>query len=273
MRRARRRLDVVRSCTGRVATVAGIAAAACGLFTGDFTSASLLATAAASGTGLMTLRTWKPDGHQRATATVLYLAPGASLATLLLAEQIVPGIHWSEALALTAWSAGTWVMRPARVARRMLCPPVPAEVVPVSVAEEVDGHPAARWWSARVAVEGGAAPDTLLEDIERTGERSMRAVIRSVIPGEPVPDVSVKRLSALMDIPEEDIKVGPVPGRGAAVRRLTIGKPDDTDLPTIWAQRIAPVAMQGSVLTDIRVGRPGTAGTTATVTVGQETDV
>lgn len=259
VQRARRRLDVVRSCTGRVATVAGIAAAAAGLFTGEVAGASLLATAAATGAGLMTLRAWKPDGHQRATASVLYLAPGTSLAALLVAEQVIAGTHWSEALALTVWSAGIWVLRPARVARRMLCPPISAEVVPVPVAEVVDGHPAARWWAQHVTVDGGTAPDTVLEDIEQTGETAMRAVIRSTIPGEPVPDISVRRLSALMDIPEELITIGPVPGRGAARRRLTIGRPEETDITMIWAQRIAPVAMQGSVLTGIRVGRPNLA--------------
>lgn len=257
VRRARRRLDVVRSCTGRVATVAGIAAAACGLFTGDLAGASLLATAAASGAGLVSLRTWKPDGHQRATASVLYLAPGTSLAVLLVAERVIAGTHWSEALALTVWSAGTWVLRPARVARHMLCPPIPAEVVPV--AEEVGHHPASRWWAALVAIEGGAAPGTVLEGIERTGDAAMRAMIRSAIPGEPVPDISLRRLSALMDVPEDLITIGPVPGRGSSVRQLTIGRPEETaDLTTIWAQRIAPVAMQGAILTGIRVGRPNT---------------
>ncbi|MFI6513640.1 hypothetical protein ACIBCT_39055 [Streptosporangium sp. NPDC050855] len=266
-RRARRRLDTVRSATGRAATVAGIAAAAAGLFTGDFTGTALLATAAASGAGLVSLRAWKPGGHQRATASVLYLAPGTSLAALLVAEQMVTGTHWSEALALTVWSAGTWALRPARVARRMLCAPIPAEVVPVSVAEVVDHHPAAHWWTAMAAVDGGVAPSTALEAVERTGERSMRAVIRSTVPGEPVPDISIRRLSALMDVPEEEIAIGPVPGRGASVRRLTIGKPEDADLSTIWAQKIAPLAMPGAVLTDIRVGYPGAAEAAATVTV------
>lgn len=266
--RARRRLDVVRSATGRVATVAGIAAAACGLFTGDLVGVSLAATAAASGAGLMTLRLWKPDGHQRATASMLYLTPGTSLAALLIAEQMVAGTHWGEALALTVWSAGTWVLRPARVARRMLCPPIPASVVPVPVTEVVDHHPAARWWTAMAAVDGGVAPSTALEAIEATGERSMRAVIRSTVPGEPVPDISIRRLSALMDVPEEEIAIGPVPGRGASVRRLTIGKPDEAaDLATLWAKRIAPAAMQGSVLVGMRVGRPGAATTTPS---GQE---
>ncbi|MFE3454999.1 hypothetical protein ACFXJ8_39355 [Nonomuraea sp. NPDC059194] len=266
--RARRRLDAVRSAAGRVATLAGGVAAAVGLFTPAFAGACLLATAALSIIGLGTLRLWKPEGHQKTTATVLYLAPGTALAALLIAEQLVAGIHWGEALALLVWTTATGLLRPARLARRMLCPPPPpAPTTAPAPMEVVDGHPAARWWAQHVAVDGGTAPDTVLEDIERTGETSMRAVIRSAIAGHPVPDISIKRLSALMDVPEEAITIGPVPGRGASVRLLTVGKPDEASDPaTVWAQRIAPTAMPGAVLTGVRVGRPGAGHTTTTST-------
>lgn len=256
--RARRRLDAVRSATGHVATAVGATAAAIGLFTPAVAGESLLATAVLSCAGLATLRLWKPDGHQKATATVMYLAPGVCLSALLLAEQMVAGIHWGEALALAAWTVGTGLMRPARLARQMLCPPPPPVVDLAPVDDMVDGHPAARWWAQRVAVDGGAAPDTVLEGIEQTGALSMRAIIRSVLAGRPVPEVSVKNLSALMDVPEDQIKIGIVPGRGASVRLLTIGKPEEEHNPAaIWAQRIAPAAMPGAVLTGVRVGRPG----------------
>jgi hypothetical protein len=261
---ARRRLDAVRSCAGHVATGLGAIAAAVGLFTADFAGASLMSTAALSVGGLTTLRLWRPDGHQKAVATVLYLTPGAGLAALLIGERIVPGIHWGEALALTAWTAATMVLRPARVARRMMSPaPAPAPASVPAVVEEADDHPAAAWWAQHVAVDGGTAPGTLLEDVERTGERAMRAVIRSAVPGRPVPDVSIRNLSALMDVPEDEISVNPVPGRGASVRLLTVGKPDQEheDAATVWAQRIAPTAMPGAVLTAVRVGRPGTTTT------------
>ncbi|WP_433250425.1 hypothetical protein ACQPYK_04135 [Streptosporangium sp. CA-135522] len=260
--KARRRLAVVRSATGRMATLAGATAAAAGLFTGELTGAALLADAALTLGGLVTLRLWKPQGHQRATASVLYLMPGTSLAALLVAEQVVPGIHWGEALALTVWTAGTWVLRPAGVARRMVCPPAPAPSTDLAPAQEAAyDHPAAQWWAEHVAIDGGAAPATVLDDVQRTGEMSMRAVIRSAAPGCPVPDVSIRHLSALMDIPEDEITITSVPGRGAGVRRLTIGRPDD-DLATIWAKHIAPAAMSGAVLTGVRVGRPGADYTT-----------
>ncbi|MFZ3475462.1 hypothetical protein ACODT4_41320 [Streptomyces sp. 2.9] len=56
---ARRRLDTARSHTGRLATAAGTAAAGAGLFTTALTTESLLATAAATGAGLLVLPTGK----------------------------------------------------------------------------------------------------------------------------------------------------------------------------------------------------------------------
>lgn len=263
VRRARIRLDVVRSATGRLATLAGGTAAAAGLFSGDHTGASLLATAALSCVGLGTLRLWKPDGHQKATASVLYLMPGTGLAALLLAERIVPGIHWSEALALATWTVGTWVARPARIGRRLLSPPPSTAPAPVEEPEPrvVSDHPAARWWAVNAAISGGVAPGTALDDIQQTGEKSMRAIIRSTIAGKPVPNISVRDLSALTDIPEDEISIAPVAGRGAGVRLLTMGKPDQgkDDLTKVWAERIAPKAMPGTRLVSVRVGKPAVA--------------
>ncbi|NAS27471.1 hypothetical protein GT755_38120 [Herbidospora sp. NEAU-GS84] len=260
---ARRRVDTARSITGRVVTLAGAAAAAVGLFTPVWTGVSLAADAALTLTGVGTLRLWKPEGQQKATATALYLMPGTGLAGLLILERLVPGIHWGEALALAAWTTATWVLRPARLARHMVAPlPAPPEPVEVAVEEpgpELDPHPVARWWADRVAIEGGAAPGTLLRGIEEIGESALRAVICSARDGEPVPNVSTTRLSALMDVPEDQITITALPGRGTSVKRLTIGTPDQvqpTDPAEMWAQRIAPVAMPGTVLMSVRVGRP-----------------
>ncbi|MGI5273128.1 hypothetical protein ACQEUU_37740 [Nonomuraea sp. CA-218870] len=261
--RVRRRVDVVRSAVGRVATLAGACAAASGLFSGDLTGAALLADAALTLGGLATLRLWKPDGQQKAVATVLYLAPGVSLGVLLLAERMVPGIHWGEAAALTVWTAGVWAVRPARLARRMLAPPPPRLPAPAAAldSEAASEHPATRWWAQNVAVDGGAVPGTVLDSVEQTGPSSVRVVIRSAAPGHPVPDVSVKALSALLDVPEDLIDVAPVPGRGASYRLLTIGRPEDHDPASEWARRIAPAAMPGAVLTGVRIGRPPTMTT------------
>lgn len=261
--RARRRLQVIRSATGRVATLAGAVAAAAGLFTGDVTGPALLADAALTLTGLATLRLWKPDGHQKATATALYLTPGVSLAALLIGQQLTPGIHpvatTIEAATLTAWTVGVWVARPAEVGRRLLTPPLPEPAAElVEAGQLVSDHPAAQWWAHKAAVAGGPAPDTVLDDVEPTGSTSMRAIIRAAVAGEPVPDISIRRLSALMDVPEDEIAIEAVPGRGAGVRLLKVGNPEETDdLATRWAKHVAPKAMPGTVLTEIQVGTPG----------------
>lgn len=284
MATARRRLDLVRSYTGRLATVAGTATATAGFFTPDLLPESLLATVVTAGAGLLILPTWKAQKyeevkvrtdhtdalggfsvstrqvptHQVQTARALYAAPGAALFVVLSAELMVSGFHWGEAVAVAVWSAGTWWLRPARAARHMLVPPLPAST-PAAEVEAVHSplydHPAAQWWAEEIAVEGGPAPDTALEGIEQTGQRAMRAIIRSTIPGQPVPDISKRRLSALMDIPEADIEVGPVPGRGASVQLLTVGTPDAAqDARTVWATRIAPLAMPGAVITEMNFG-------------------
>ncbi|WP_106403759.1 hypothetical protein [Actinocorallia populi] len=265
---ARRRIDVVRDATGRITTLAGTTAAGVVMIAPENFGPVLLGTAAVTGAGLLGLRFGQPSGHQKATTSVLYLMPGISLSALLVAERLITGVHWGEALALAAWTVGTWLLRPARTARRMVSPPPPpAAVVSADVVlQEVYDHPAAAWWAQRVATTGGAAPGTRLEAIEQTGEQTMQAVIRATLPGEPVPDISIKRLSALMDVPEDLIKVTPVPGRGAGVRRLSIGQTAEEasdDPAEIWAQQIAPAAMPGAVITGIRVGRPTTAAAEA----------
>ena len=74
----------------------------------------------------------------------------------------------------------------------------------------------------------------------------------------------LRDLSALMDVPEEKISITPVPGRGAGVMRLTIGTADAAiaDPKQLWAERIAPKAMPGAVITRIRVGPPVVAAPT-----------
>ena len=261
---------VVSDVAGRAATLAGACMAARSLFITDLTGYSLIADAVCALGGLWTLRLWRPDGEQKTVATVLYLTPGVSLAALLLAERIIPGTHPVEAGGLLMWIVGTWVARPAETARRMLWPALTrtaaaasAELATVEAEEdaEVSDHPVAQWWTVKAAVEGGVAPHTTLDDIQQTGEKAMRALIRSTVPGKPVPNISVRDLSALSDIPEDEISIAPVAGRGAGVRLLTMGKPDPEkdDLKKIWASRIAPKAMPGTRLVGVRVGKPAVA--------------
>lgn len=260
---------VVSDVAGRAATLVGACAAAGGLFTSNLIGYSLIADAVCTLGGLWTLRLWRPDGQQKTVATALYLTPGLSLAGLLLGEHVLPGISPVEGAGLLLWIVGTWVARPAEAARRMLWPTLTraaaapsAELATVEVeAGAVSQDPAAQWWAAKAAISNGVAPDTTLDDIQWTGEKAMRAIIRSTIAGKPVPNISVRDLSALTDIPEDEISIAPVAGRGAGVRLLTMGKPDQgkDDLTKVWAERIAPKAMPGTRLVGVRVGKPAVA--------------
>jgi len=252
--RAYYRMDAVRSCCGLVATAAGFAAAGFGMFTSALTGWSLAATAALTLGGLASLRAWKPAGHQKSAATGLYAIPGGSLAVLLITEHLMGAPNIVSATGLALWTIGTLVLRPARVARHMVSPPPPR---PARQPAPATGSPAARWWAQHIAIEGGAAPGTVLDIDESAADGLVRAIIRSAVPGKPVPEVNIKALSAAMDVPEDKISVTPEPGRGAPVRRLTIGSPDaTTDPATVWEKKIAPAAMPGAVLTGIRVGQP-----------------
>ncbi|MFF4120126.1 hypothetical protein ACFY0P_42735 [Streptomyces sp. NPDC001714] len=242
-------IAVVRDRAGRVATLAGSAALTCGLFTGEFTGPTTLATLTATGTGLV-FATAFSLAHRfvKVTARALYVAPGTSLLATLAAERIIPGAHWGEALAVAAWTAGVWFLRPARLARTLLGrEPAPVTAVP-AVVDAVDAHPLSQWWAQRVAVQGGIAPGTRLMAAEKTGPASLQAVIAAP-EGHPVPPISLAHLSALMDVPEDLIAITAVAGRGAGLRRLTVGHaPSAGDPQTAWAEHIAAQVLPGTQL-------------------------
>lgn len=279
----RRRIDVVRSLTGRVAAVVGTAAAAAVLIHPSLAVAAVTAAGAAVTTaiGAGILRLSAPFmGHQKATATALYCIPGVSLTVLLAGEYAVARTNLPvpapiEFLAIAVWAGWTFLARPARYARHMVTPRPPA--APASrVAPVEHKHPAAYWWDEHAAVKKGPAAATVLEGIEMTGGGSMTAIIRAAEHGKPVPDISIKHLSALLDVPEDEIAIIPVPGRGAGVRRLTVGTPptdaDSDDPAAVWSERIAPMAMPNAVLTNVRVGRPGRRAEPADLEIGGPDD-
>ena len=279
--RAYDRLEEFGAGMGRVLTLTGGVIAGIGLAAPEVAGLAAAGTVGAAAVGLGGLWLSSPPdlpGPERATAGVMYAIPGAGLTAILVTERLAVHFHWGgftalavEVAAVVAWTAGTWLRRPAHAARRMLRPQGPqtltdaadmAAAILGSTPGEAYSDPAAAEWARKAATPGGLAPNTALEHIEETGPGSMRAIIRSTVPGEPVPEISIKRLSALADIDEDLIKIGPVPGRGAGVRLLTIGQPPAaTDPAAIWAKEIAPKAMPGTIITDIRVG-PATAPST-----------
>ncbi|MFE4822912.1 hypothetical protein ACFRFU_42165 [Streptomyces sp. NPDC056704] len=268
----RGRIALARNAVGRVATVAGTGALTAGIFTPDLYSTSVTCTMLCAGWGTLWSATLPRDINGN-TAMALYLTPSASLAVLLTAQHIVSGIDWWwQLLADAAWTAGVLWVRPARLARvlvgreKSLTPEAiehTKEVLAQDTVQDGSQHPQAVFWAQQVAIEGGAAPNTVLEQIEQTGPESMTAVIRSTIPGKPVPKIDLLELSAAINWPEDEIKIAPVPRQGAGVRRLTVGEApaEAMDLQTAWQTLIAPKGMPGTVITAIRaVDVPDTDG-------------
>ncbi|MFG2637936.1 hypothetical protein ACGFX8_29610 [Streptomyces sp. NPDC048362] len=259
----RGRFALARNAFARVATVAGTGALATGTFTHDFYGPSVLAALGCAGWGALWSLTL-PRNAAGNTAMGLYLSPSVSMAALLTAQRIVPGIDWCwQLFADAGWTAVVLYVRPARLARVLVgreksLTPEAIEQTQVLLAADTDQagpqHPMAAYWAQHVAIEGGAAPNTVLEQIERTGEESMTAVIRSTLPGKPVPKIDLLELSAAINWPEDDIAITPVPKQGAGVRRLTVGQaPEEAlDIYTAWEKLIAPKGMPSTVITAIR---------------------
>jgi hypothetical protein len=212
----------------------------------------MAAAAVTAACGLRYLRL--PQGHDRDTALALSLIAPTTVAGMLTCERLIGATHWWELLADAAWTAVIWWTRPARLARHLADHARTSELVPAVVAVP-DEHPMAVWWATHLTAEKGAAPGTVLEDIESVGPRAIRAIIRSIVPGQPVPNISTVALSALLDWPEDEIAIAPVPGRGAGVRQLTVGHTPEqaaADPIEVWTSQIAPKAMPNTVITAIR---------------------
>lgn len=282
LRSSRGPLAVARDRTGRLLTAAGALALGAGALTHDLYPAAMAAAGAATAFGAAWSLTL-PQSRARDIATALYLAPALTHAAITTTMRLVPGTHWWEFAAAVLWTGTVWWVRPARLAR-ILVGREPS-LAPAAIKEDdqeqqqraaadaarpiipAGQHPVLTWWQQHAATATGPATGTTLEDITQPAPGALRATIRATAPGTPVPTISTVALSALMDIPEDDIRIGPVPGRGAGVRRLTVGRTpaaaDDLSLADMWAQQIAPKGMPGTVITAVRavpVHADGTQG-------------
>jgi hypothetical protein len=258
-----------RAKAGRVATAAGAAVLTGGLFTDFLTGPGIAAAATTAGIGLATnIKLWKAPSSAKATAFCVYASPHAGNALLLVGERLVPsgssGWLLAQAAAIAVWTGATWYIRPGRLARDLVDEAVLQEIAEATKeaeqkAAEVVVHPAdpnesdaARWWRQEFAGEDGIAPNTVLLDYDRISDECVAVVLGSAQRGTPVPDISKSRLSAHLDVPEEQIEIGPVPGRGAGVRLLVLGprpEPAESEKTVggdeeVWKE-IAATAMPG----------------------------
>ncbi|MGW3200093.1 hypothetical protein ACWDBD_37115 [Streptomyces sp. NPDC001118] len=264
--------DRARAQAGRIATVAGAAVLTGGLHT-DITLPGVVAAVGAAGLGLATnIKILRSPDAVKATAIAVYAAPHAGCAAVLTGEFLAPDGTVSvlvQAGVVVLWTGATWLLRPGLLARRIANEATAQEIAEAAKEEETDteadetavpartdyASPEARWWAEEIAGEDGIAPGTVLLEHQQVTERCVAAVIGSVTRGMPVavPDNFTARMSALLDMPEELIEFGPVPGRGAGVRLLVLGErpqPAEVEAKTsssdeeTWAE-IAAVAMPG----------------------------
>jgi hypothetical protein len=254
----------VRSTVGRAATVAGAVVLTGGLGSDVFTLPGAAAAVVAAGVGLaVNPKVVRAPASVRWTAISLYAAPHAGCAVLLADERLAPdtGVPLLVQAAVAAlWTGATWRLRPGLLAREFVDEALAQELAEVQKVEEAPAAPPAptyaseqaRWWGERFAIEGGVAPGTVLLEHRQVGEQCLALIIGAQKRGQPVPDISKPGLSAELDLPEELIDIGPVPGRGAGVRLLVLGQrpvaetgagPVDSDAE-VWAQ-IAATAMPG----------------------------
>lgn len=258
-----------RAKAGRVATAAGAAVLTGGLFTDFLTGPGIAAAVATAGLGLATnIKILKAPSSAKTTAICVYVTPHAGNALLLVGERLAPAGDVSllvQASIVAVWTGATWFIRPGSLARELVDEAVLQEIAAaIKEPEEkavadvvvstspVDESPAARWWREEFAGEDGIAPATVLLERQRVSEECVAVVIGAARRGTPVPAISKERLSAHLDVPEELIEIGPVPGRGAGVRLLVIGpRPQPTEVEKtagsdeeVWKE-IAATAMPG----------------------------
>ncbi|OKJ46762.1 hypothetical protein [Streptomyces sp. CB02115] len=255
----------VRSTVGRAATVAGAVVLAGGLGNDVFTLPGAAAAVVAAGVGLASNpRVVRAPESVRWTAISLYAAPHTGCALVLVGERLAPDGPVSllvQAGVVALWTGATWMLRPGLTAQELVDEAVAQELADAAKAVEAAVEPVApayasegaQWWGETFAVEGGLAPGTVLLDHQQVSERCVALVIGTQKRGQPVPDISKPGLSAALDLPEDLIDIGPVPGRGAGVRLLVLGQrpvaeaeveaAGDSDAE-VWAE-IAATAMPG----------------------------
>lgn len=265
------KLARVRATAGRIATVAGAAVLTGSLATDRVIGPGLGATVLTAGAGLaMSPAIWLGPKDLRPTAITVYAAPHVGCTALLIAQAAAPDTPLSitvQAGCVALWTAATWWIRPGQLARAFVGEAQVQELAVAQVPEEPAAEPeedllqptteAGRWWEREFAYEGGIAPGTVLLDHRQIDENCVAAVIGSARRGTPVQTKGLAQgLSAHLDMAEDLIEIGPVPGRGAGVCLLVIGprpKAPDPDPDPVkagtsdeerWAQ-IAKTAMPG----------------------------
>ncbi|MEV5982836.1 hypothetical protein [Streptomyces sp. NPDC052114] len=261
--------SAVTSGIGRLATLIGGSAMATGLFTDTATVPAILTTVAAGlGGAFLSPRLRLAHPMKKPITYTLYLLPHSVLASNLAVELVwdsLPGRLVEGGVALV-WTSGVWWLRPGRLAKRVAKWPEPVletddteddqdgTGVEAEVAVVIPDDPAGRWWALNAAKKDGVAEGTRVIGVRGIEDgRRVAVALGAIEQGEPVPDIKIKRLSALMNVPEQLLEVQAIPGYGAGFAMLLIGpKPEEDPAPDadVWAE-IGRSALPGVTLTEI----------------------
>ncbi|WP_019074382.1 hypothetical protein [Streptomyces hokutonensis] len=257
------------SGVGRLATLAGGGAMVAGLFTDAGTLPAILTTVAAGlGGAFLSPRFQLAHPMKKPIVYTIYLTPHTVLVSNLFTE-----LAWDategrlvQGGVAVLWTAGVWWLRPGKLAKRVAKWPEPV-VEPDDTEADQDGagagaevaiaipdDPAGRWWALNAAKKDGVAEGTRVIAVRAIEDgRRVAVALTAIEKGEPVPDIKIKRLSALMNVPGELLEMQEIPGRGAGFAMLLIGpRPEagparDED---VWAE-IGRSALPGVTLTEI----------------------
>lgn len=258
------------SGVGRLATLAGGSAMAAGLFT-DASTVPAILTSIAVGVGgaFLSPRLQLAHPMKKPIVFAVYLTPHTVLVSDLIAELACDAAKGRliEGGVAVLWTAGVWWLRPAQLAKRVAKWPEPVTETDGTgddadapgaqtavVTAQIPDDPAGRWWALNAAKTGGVAEGTRVIGVRPIEDRRRVAVALAAIDkGEPVPDIKIKRLSALMNVPEHLLEVEPIPGYGAGVAMLLIGPKPETATARdedVWTE-ISRSALPGVTLTEI----------------------
>lgn len=272
----RRTGSAVISGLGRLATFGGGSAMAAGLFTDAGTVPAIITSIAVGiGGAFLSPRLQLAHAMKKPIVYPIYLAPHAVLVSNLVTEFVWDATtgRLVQGGVAVLWTVGVWWLRPAQLAKRVAKWPDPVaetgdtqdqegdkggtdagEVAEVVVPVKLPDDPAGRWWAVNAAKKGGVAEGTRVIAVRQIEDRRRVAVALAAIErGEPVPDIKLKRLSALMRKPEHLLEIEPIPGYGADVAMLLIGPKPETKATVnedAWSE-IARSALPGVMVVEV----------------------
>lgn len=257
------------SGVGRLATLAGAGAMTAGLFTDAGTVPAIIASIAVGlGGAFLSPRLQLAHPRKKPITFTIYLTSHTALVANLVTELVWDATagRLVEGGVAVLWTAGVWWLRPGQLAKRVARWPEPVVETDdaegdadgtgaeVEVAAEVPDDSAGRWWALNAAKEDGVAEGTRVIAVRAIEDgRRVAVALAAIEKGEPVPDIKLKRLSALMNVPEELIEVQSIPGHGAGVAMLLIGPKPEAEVVVdedVWAE-IARSALPGVQVVEI----------------------